>query len=500
MAVLGVAMRHVALGVVVTLGLGLALAPPAAAAPAARAYDFDGNGYADLAVGAPGLRAGGVPGAGGVVVLPASAAGLSLRERVVSQSSRGVPGASETGDEFGAAVTSADFDRDGYADLAVGQPGEAVGTLERAGAVTVVHGSAAGLDTTRSTVVVTSAGAAANDRFGTSVVAGDFTGDGYADLAVGAPLADVDQSQDTDFHPSGTVTVLPGGPGGITTTGAVVLRRQGLPDFDVAFGEELAAGDLDRDGRLDLVVGSRGQRFVDEGFAGSVSYCPGQLGGPTGCSRLVQGDAYAGLTSLAVGNLSGDARPEIAVGVPIAREDDPGRVQILQLGAGTPLVVDRERTLGQDDVGIPGNDEPGDSFGRGLAVGDVDRDGYADLVVGASGEDDDAGRVTVVHGAGDGWRTRGNLSYTQDTRGVPGVAEDGDAFGSAVTLLDHDRDGRPDLTVGAPGENDSAGAVTTLSGAGTGFTARGSRTFGLATLGRADPGEARFGSSLGRRR
>lgn len=105
----------------------------------------------------------------------------------------------------------------------------------------------------------------------------------------------------------------------------------------------------------------------------------------------------------------------------------------------------------------------------------------------------------MVHGAAAGWRTRGNYFHSQDTRGVPGVAERWDSFGSDVSLRDHNRDGRLDLTVGAQGENNYSGAITTLRGSGRGFTTTGARTFGLATLGYAYPAHAQFGYTLGGR-
>jgi hypothetical protein len=205
------------------------------------------------------------------------------------------------------------------------------------------------------------------------------------------------------------------------------------------------------------------------------------------------------MTSIAVGNMSGDARPEIVVGVPIAEEDDPGHVKILQLAAGAPLTVARELTLSQSSGGVPGSNEPGDGFGRSVAIGDIDRDGLQDLVIGASGEDAGGGRVTVVHGAPSGWRPSGNYAYDQNTAGIPGAREDRDGFGWSVALLDHNRDGRLDLTVGAPFENNDSGAITTLRGSGRRFTTSGSRTFGLATLGYAHPADALFSFSLGRR-
>ena len=125
----------------------------------------------------------------------------------------------EADDQFGHALAVADFDADGFADLAVGVVGEDIGALASAGAVNLLPGSAAGLTAAGDQFwQQDSAGvlgvAAAGDQFGDALAAGDFDADGFADLAVGvfgenqAALFDV-----------GAVNILPGSAAGLTAAG-----------------------------------------------------------------------------------------------------------------------------------------------------------------------------------------------------------------------------------------------------------------------------------------
>src|SRR5262249_20241242 len=116
------------------------------------AADFNGDGTDDLAIGVPGENLAGGTDAGMVdVVYGSSPGGLSTAVRggqKWDQDSTDVEGAAETYDDFGQALGWGDFNHDGYADLAVGAPGETVGITDAAGAVNVIHGSSSGLSAT----------------------------------------------------------------------------------------------------------------------------------------------------------------------------------------------------------------------------------------------------------------------------------------------------------------------------------------------------------------
>ena len=242
--------------------------------------DFDGDGFADLAIGTPGDRVGGGARGGTVRVLYGAATGLgSVRIQVWSQNSAGVQDSSEEGDQFGASVETGDFDVDGFSDLAIGAPGESyVRGLQHDGVVHVIYGSAAGLSSAGNQVWSQDTpgvpfGAQSNDHFGRTLSAGDFDGDGADDLVIGTPDEDLGL---------GAVHVLPGSIAGLSSTGAQVWTQESPGIADAAestdrFGMALATGDFDGDGSDDLAVGV--DEAVDWVAIGAVHVIYGSAGG-----------------------------------------------------------------------------------------------------------------------------------------------------------------------------------------------------------------------------
>lgn len=134
---------------------------------------------------------------GRVTVVYGTSSGPGTRVQTIHQDSAGIPGAVEAEDGWGSAATTADLDRDGYADLVVSSPGEHAGTIQSRGGLTVVWGSAKGLGGgTVFNSPVPQEYEGQGDHFGEEVVPGDFDGDGDQDLAVsaGVPINAVSRS------------------------------------------------------------------------------------------------------------------------------------------------------------------------------------------------------------------------------------------------------------------------------------------------------------------
>ena len=398
--------------------------------------DFNGDGVADLAVGVPeegvGSGASTQAGAGAVNVFYGWAGGYQLffAYQLLHQDFAGVPGTSEAGDAFGAALASGDFNCDLRSDLAVGVPLEDVDSVSDAGAVNVFYAGAA-LTTTGAQLWHQDSPGIANapqsyDWFGRALAAGDFDGDGCDDLAIGVP------GEDPWSFPNlndwfGAVHVLYGGPNGLTATDSQVWRLghagiAGSPDGLDLFGFSLAAGDFDGDGNDDLAIG-------------------------------VPGGYLAGMV-------------------------------VALYGSATGLSADDDQTLHQGVPGMPGTLEFADFFGGRLVAADFDADGFDDLATGVAFEEVggvlEAGAVNVNYGGRDGLLSGRYQLWHQDSPDVEGVSNEGDQYGRGLGAGDFNGDGFWDLAIGVPFEDvpaggsvqTDAGAVAVIYGSpeGLGFT------------------------------
>jgi hypothetical protein len=156
----------------------------------------------------------------------------------------GIGGTPEQGDYFGASLAAGDFDDDGFDDQAIGASGEDIGTLENAGQVNVLYGSAGvgltevGYQVWHQNVAGIGGTAEDYDHFGESLTAGDFDDDGFDDLAIGAPYEDIDAITN-----GGGVNVLYGSAGvGLTEAGDQVWHQDvegvgGTAETGDAFGK-----------------------------------------------------------------------------------------------------------------------------------------------------------------------------------------------------------------------------------------------------------------------
>ncbi|MFD3581903.1 FG-GAP repeat protein [Streptomyces sp. NPDC058683] len=469
--------RRLALATVTAAALTgglLTLSAPVASAATAHAYkaDFNHDGYGDVAFAAPYAKVGGKNMAGYVAVVYGSASGLNPAKRtIVSQNTTGVPGTAETEDFFGRALAVADFNKDGYTDLAVGAPGEDNGSDSEGGSVTILWGSTSGL---KNGTNVKDPSATKHEAFGSVLAAGDFNGDGKADLASGTAAS--------------YAYIVKGGFTKSGTTGGV----QKVPTPQKAeFGiDALAAGDTNGDKKADLVLTYRTALASDpsDHWSKGAAY----LGASTGVVAT-QPRALNGGTSLALGDIDGDGYDEIAIGNVFAKEDDHtgtlgGQVVVIRGSRGGPVNGDAPMAeLTQSATGVPGTDKEGDGFGGAVSIGDTNGDGYGDLAIGVVFKDigaaEDTGLVVLMNGSADGVSRTGARTISQNTVGVPGNAESMDYFGSDLVLSDVTKDGKADLTVGASFEDEGVGAVTALRGSASGITATGAKSFGPGTFG-----------------
>lgn len=220
------------------------------------AADFNGDGRVDLAVGGPYETVDEIDDAGSVVVFYGGPTGLlDAASQYLDQSSPGVSGQVGENHAFGYALAAADFDADGFGDLSVGIPGHMEGP-QTTGQVLVFYGFAGGLSTNgvQSLSAPSLTGAApANIDFGTALASGDFDGRGGADLAIGAT-----NDSAGAVPQAGSAFVVSGQEDRTFDLELVLYVGDGVPGDPTngQFGAALGTGDVNGDGRDDLLVGN----------------------------------------------------------------------------------------------------------------------------------------------------------------------------------------------------------------------------------------------------
>jgi hypothetical protein len=236
--------------------------------PVATAGDVNGDGYADVIIGADGAH-----GAGAAYVFFGSSQGLHVTPDVTLLDPDGT-----AGDSFGSSVACAgDVDGDGLADIVVG----AMDARSGAGVAFVYLGNSAGISTTPNLVLTGPAAATGTPYFGSSVSsAGDVNGDGYADVVIGA-----DGASDAE----GAAYVFFGGSSGLAPTPGVTISDPRAHSNDVFGYSAAGAGDLNGDGYADLVIGAPN---------GNVAYVfPGGAMGPSLAHHLALPDPNSSSTA-----------------------------------------------------------------------------------------------------------------------------------------------------------------------------------------------------------
>ncbi len=401
------------------------------------AGDFDGDGRDELAVSSPCTGVGSADFAGYVTIWDFASGTWTLRRGV---SEDDVPGEAPADFEsFGDRLTVGDFDGDGLDDLAVGAEIEKVGSHDYAGRVFVFRGSASVWLRTDDAFGFSSPTEAAGEQFAFALAAGDFDHDGYADLAVGVPYRTV-----SGHANAGAVEVYSGSASGLVTAGPQVLDDGDFPASTVEggelFGNSLAVGDFNQAPLYcalhiaaacwtDLAIGAPGQFLSGMTSVGKVMVAYGSAAGllPATGSYLSQtllgenpdaNDHFG--WALAAGRLDGDlsSPADLAIGCPWR--------DVTEFNAGyVGLVFGKNGGFGGDPVSqfvtpVPGWASfpryPYDYFGTMMAIGDLDGDGWGDLVVGVPGKGTaESGIVQVVYGAlfADGFE-RGHISAWSD--------------------------------------------------------------------------------------
>lgn len=281
-------------------------------------------------------------------------------------------------------------------------------------------------------------GTVADDNVGVAQVVGDVNADGFDDLIIGVP-------RQTSGISAGSVAVVFGTASGIPNP-ILLSALDGTNGFWINSGEAadwagsaLATGDMNNDGILDIIIGAP------------------------------RGNADNGRIYVVYGHVNPWTTPVSLAGLPVAE----GFQVTNDIVTATP-----------------------EKFGSSLATGDVNIDGYTDIIIGAPEASTNRGAVYTIRGKSSAWAATNNVSAVMNSV-VTGSTND--RSGTAVLVMDVNADRVPDIVIGMPGDGVAmTGQVNIVYGRRHGLWNIGFERlygkFGYKVLG--DTAGSRFGASL----
>jgi len=275
-----------------------------------------------------------------------------------------------------------------------------------------------------------------NSFFGGKIVCGDVDGDGYDDILIEALRYNNNR---------GRVCLFYGGPG-MDTTADLILEGENEGDF---FGNGIACGDIDHDGYEDIVIAAsqysekRGRAYLYWGSdRNSMDAKPDKIF----IGEEEKGSEF-GTGHPAVYDIDNDGYDDIILGA-CASGNRTGRAYLYY--GNTKELMDTSH-----DLIFTGENRVDRFFGYTISCGDVDNDGFGDIVVGGY---DNQGRAYLYYGA-----SKSNMDAKADVV-FKGESEGGDYFGTGIVCVDQNGDGYDDVVIGAPSCNDWQGRTHLFHG------------------------------------